>query len=127
MANPQLNAGQFANGAMATLPQAGLTLTKLIASIDRYDLAYVAAVPSAGTTGYCVVVKGTPPAGTTTVNVTWTGNSADGTALTPATESYDLIGPPLPPQATSVEKSSEGYGSGAPPAPDPGSNTVQLI
>lgn len=127
MANPQLSAGQYANGTMATLPTSGMALSSLKAAIDRYDLAYVAAVPGVSNTAYCVVARSTLPTGTTTVNVTWTGASQDGTALTAATESYDLIGPPPPPQATSVTKASEGYGSGTPPAVDPGSNIATLI
>lgn len=129
MANPQLAASGFANGQMGGIDSNGSPrpLSALAASIDRYDIAYVAADPGHTPTGYYVVARATLPVGTTTINVTWTGKSQDGTVLPPLVESYDLVGPTPPPQDVAIVKLGEGYGSGAPPVPDPGSASITLI
>lgn len=123
MPNPQLLTGQYARGLIAAVP-AGTQVSQLIGTIDRYDLAYLAQVNgSAGPSEYVLVVKGAPPP--TTVNVTWTGKNLAGATLTPFVAPYDINGGSG--AATGLTKENENIAADTPPAPDPGSGTVQFI
>lgn len=109
-----------------------LPLGSLIASIDNYAVAFVAKISPSGAPAnygyYNLVPKNVPPGTTVTVTVTLTGTNATGAALPPVTQSYDLIGPPLPPQDTTLTLSPANISTQfAASSVDPGTASATLI
>jgi hypothetical protein len=135
MPNPQINPGQSAVQGVSGVAADGSTvlpLGSLTASIDNYAAAFVAKIVPGGAPAnfgyYNCVPKNVPPGSTITVTVTLTGTNASGAALPPVTQQYDLIGPPLPPQDTTLVLSPANISTQfATASVDPGSATVTLI
>lgn len=129
MPNQQVALTQTAIGRIVGKDASGnvAPIQNVTLSIDRYDVAYVAAYQGeGGPHGYMVVPKDPAQIGTITVTITATGQDANGLALSPVTDSYDIVGNPPPPPATSlnfvIPSPSVGSFPGTPA--DPGSATV---
>lgn len=126
MPNTRIPPGSYARFAVqgqdnSHVPQAAVGTAK----ISDYSKAYVA-VTLPGVVN--VVPKAIPPAGAT-VTVAATLKSFDvqsGAALPDFTETFDIVGPPLPQLATHLELlGGPDVLTGTPPA-DPGSDTVSI-
>lgn len=94
--------------------------------IDRPDVAYVAAYPSAGLHGHIVIPKNPSQIGTVTVTVTAQANDAQGNPIPASTFQYDIVGAPPPPPATHDAFGTPVVGSffGEPGDPGPGPQAV---
>ena len=102
-------------------------------TLDRYGIAYLAKIqPDNAAQAYYQLVPragGIAQGQVVTVTVTLTGTSQDGTALPSITNQFDLIGPPVGPQAANIVSSPPNLTSfpASSAAADPGAATVQLI
>jgi hypothetical protein len=135
MSNPQVSPGQSAVQGVSGLAadqSTILPLGSLTATIDNYAAAFVAKISPSGAPAnygyYNLVPKNVPAGSTITVTVTLTATNASGAPLPPVTQSYDLIGPPLPPQDTTVVLSPANISTQfATASSDPGTATATLI
>jgi hypothetical protein len=98
----------------------------LAVTIDDYTTAFVAKYLAAGNNGFIVVPKNPSQVGTKTVTVTAHGTDIDGNALPPATVSYDIVGAPPPPLATSLNIGGGTVGAFS-GAVDPGTSTATIV
>ena len=131
MPNPQIQPGESAVvGIIGQNGTSTLPLGSLSVSIDNYGAAFVAKIqPDMSAQAFYNLVPKSVPAGTTiTVTVTLNGTSQNGVVLPPITAQYDLVGPPVGPQANEIVTSPANISSQfVTSSVDPGSGTVVLI